>query len=288
MKRRGFIKNLGYSALAMGSVSGLFHELNRNPESGGMLPAFFIGHGSPMNAIEQNTFTRGWDSAGKGLAKPKAILCISAHWETTGTRVCEVPSPKTIHDFYGFPDELYKVQYPAPGAPEFARMTAGEIKKTHVSLDSEWGLDHGSWSVLCHMFPLANVPVYQLSIDQTKPPSWHYELAAELKGLRKKGVLIVGSGNIVHNLRMLRFNNPAFDWAEEFDIRIRDFLRDGNHQSVIDYNKLGTMAELAVPTNEHFLPLLYAIAVQEKNESVSFFNEANVMGSISMRSLKIG
>jgi 4,5-DOPA dioxygenase extradiol len=188
----------------------------------------------------------------------------------------------------GFPKELFDMQYKAPGAPEYAKMTADAIKKTHVELDSEWGLDHGTWLVLCRMFPLADVPVFQLSLDQTKPPLWHYELAAELRGLRKKGVLIIGSGNMVHNLGLMRWNNEAFDWAKEFDAKLKNFIAEGNHDAVIHYERMGTMANLSVPTNEHYLPLLYTLGLQEKNEQVSFFNEQTVMGSISMRSLKIG
>lgn len=272
----------------MSSTSAVIKELKNLTDQPDMLPALFIGHGSPMNAIENNEFTAGWEALGKKLPKPKAILCISAHWETQGTKVCVVPNPKTIHDFVGFPKQLFDMQYPAPGAPEFARMAAEEIKKTHVELDTEWGLDHGSWSVLCRMFPLAYVPVFQMSLDYSKPPQWHYDIAAELKDLRKKGVLIVGSGNMVHNLRLMRMNNPAFEWAEAFDQKLKSYIADGNHDAVVNYQKLGAMAELSVPTNEHYFPLLYALAVQGKNESLKFFNEKTVMGSVSMRSFVIG
>jgi 4,5-DOPA dioxygenase extradiol len=288
MNRRRFIRNFGLSALAMSSATQIIRDLHQMKEQYDRLPAFFIGHGSPMNAIENNEFSQGWRDAGKKLPKPKAILCVSAHWETSGTKVCAVARPKTIHDFMGFPKALFDMQYPAPGSPEFARLTADQIKKTHVELDHEWGLDHGSWSVLCRMFPLADVPVFQLSLDQTKPPQWHYDLAKELKGLRKKGVLIVGSGNLVHNLRLMRINNPAFEWAQAFDEKISGFIADHNHDPVINYRKLGTMADLSVPTNEHYLPLLYTLGVQDQGETVSFFNNKTVMGSVSMRSLKIG
>jgi 4,5-DOPA dioxygenase extradiol len=289
MDRRLFVKNIGLTALAMSGTHELLKGLAEFPEQGEILPALFIGHGSPMNAIENNEFSSNWAAIGKQLPKPKAILCVSAHWETKGTRVTAVASPKTIHDFGGFPQALFDMQYPAPGAPDYAKMTIEEVKKVHVEPDYEWGLDHGSWSVLCRMFPLANVPVFQLSLDYTKPPQYHYDLAKELHALRKKGVLIIGSGNIVHNLRLIRFDNPAaFDWAQEFDLKIKQLIASGSHDSIIHYEKMGTMANLSVPSNEHYLPLLYILALQQKNESVTFFNEKTMMGSISMRSLKVG
>ena len=284
MKRRIFVRNLGLTALAMSSTNEILKGLHHLTEEDVMLPALFVGHGSPMNAIENNEYSRSWSDLGKRLPKPKAILCISAHWETSGTRVTA-----TIHDFGGFPQALFDKQYPAPGSPEFAKMTAAQIKKTHVELDFEWGLDHGTWSVLCQMFPLADVPAFQLSLDYSKPPQYHYELAMELAALRKKGVLIIGSGNIVHNLRLIRYDQPAaFDWAQEFDTRIKKLIIEGNHNDIIHYDKMGTFAHLSVPSNEHYLPLLYVLALQQKNEAVSFFNEKTTMGSISMRSVKIG
>jgi 4,5-DOPA dioxygenase extradiol len=288
MKRRLFIRNATLAAIAMSSTREMLGGLSSLPEQDSRLPALFIGHGNPMNALEDNDFTAGWIKTANQVTKPKAVLCISAHWETNGTKVTAMPNPRTIHDFMGFPKELFNKQYPAPGAPEFAKMTAEAIKKTHVELDSEWGLDHGSWSVLCRMYPLADVPVYQMSLDYNKPPQWHYELAAELRSLRKKGVLIIGSGNMVHNLGLMRWNNEAFDWAKEFDAKLKKFIAEGDHDSVIHYDRHGTMAHLSIPTNEHYLPLLYTLGLQEKNEPVSFFNEQTVMGSISMRSVKIG
>ncbi len=287
MERRNFIKKLGASSLLLHFPMKTLNELSLFKEQGQAMPVLFIGHGSPMNAIEVNEFAQGWSKMAKSITKPNAILCVSAHWETNGTRVCAVPNPKTIHDFYGFPKALYDKQYPAPGSPEFARLTADEIKKTHVELDFEWGLDHGSWSILCHMFPLADVPVYQLSLDRTKPPQYHYDLAKELQGLRKKGVLIVGSGNMVHNLRLMRNAIQPFDWAFEFDSRLKKLITDNNHDALIHYEKMGTVANLSIPTNEHYLPLLYTLAQLNKNESVSFFNEKTVMGSVSMTSLII-
>jgi 4,5-DOPA dioxygenase extradiol len=287
MLRRQFITKLGGATAAICLPMSILNELSKTPDDQ-ILPALFIGHGSPMNAIEDNEFSRGWSEIAKKLPKPRAVLCISAHWETSGTRVCAVETPRTIHDFMGFPRALHEMQYPAPGAPEYAQMTASQIKKTHVELDHEWGLDHGSWSVLCRMFPMANVPVYQLSLDQTKSPRWHYELAKELRSLRRKGVLIVGSGNMVHNLRLMQFQAGAFEWASEFDMRLKKLIAEGDHDSVINYRKHGTMADLSVPTNEHYLPLLYVLGLQEKNEPLNFFNEKTTMGSISMRSLVIG
>lgn len=289
MKRRIFVKNLGFTALAMSNTNEILKGLHHLSDDEVMLPAMFIGHGSPMNAIENNEYSRTWMEMGKKLPKPKAILCVSAHWETSGTKVTAVDKPATIHDFGGFPQALFDKQYPAPGAPDFARMTASQIKKTHVELDFEWGLDHGTWSVLCQMFPLANVPVFQLSLDYSNPPQYHYELAQELAALRKKGVLIIGSGNIVHNLRLIRFDQPAaFDWAQEFDTRIKQLILSGNHNDIIHYEKMGTFAHLSVPSNEHFLPLLYVLALQQKNEQIGFFNEHTTMGSISMRSVMMG
>ena len=291
MNRRKFIQA---GALGFGGL-GLFTSMKLNQfkdqfqeETDVTMPVLFIGHGNPMNAIDDNEFSRGWEAAGKLLTVPKAILCVSAHWLTRGTRVSAVANPETIHDFGGFPQALFDVQYNAPGSPEFALATQQLITKTKVDLDNEWGLDHGCWSVLNKMFPAANIPVFQLSIDYYQSPQYHYELASELKALRKRGVLIIGSGNIVHNLRLFTMQDTAFDWAIEFDTKIKELLEKGDHQGVINYKSLGKAAELAVPTNDHYLPLLYSIALQEKNESLSFFNDKTTAGSISMRSLKIG
>ena len=253
-----------------------------------IMPVLFVGHGNPMNAIEKNEFHNSWVELGKNIPKPKAILCVSAHWLTSGTKVTAMEKPKTIHDFGGFPQELFDVEYPAQGSSEFVKETQSLITKTKVQSDFEWGLDHGTWSVLMPMFPNADVPVFQLSIDYSKPPQYHYALAKELAALRKKGVLIIGSGNIVHNLGKIDWSGKSYDWTIEFDAKIKKFIDDGNHQGVIQYEKLGTIAQLAVPTNDHYLPLLYSLALQEKNENISYFNEKCEMGSISMRSLKIG
>jgi 4,5-DOPA dioxygenase extradiol len=254
------------------------------------MPVLFVGHGSPMNAVQDNAFSRTWTEVGASLARPDAVLCVSAHWETDGVKVTAMDRPPTIHDFYGFPDVLTTKQYPAPGSPELARLTRERVTTTTVALDQAWGLDHGTWSVLARMFPRADIPVIQLSLNRTQGPAWHYELAKELKPLRERGVLVVGSGNIVHNLRRLSRQLPdaGFDWAVEFDTRIKDFVDKNDHRGVVEYAALGTAARLAVPTNEHFLPLLYALALKDEADRVTYFNDRLTMGGISMRSLLIG
>jgi len=272
---------------AMTTLNSFVNLFNKEKFSEAIMPVLFVGHGNPMNAIEKNEYNTSWNALGKNLPKPKAILCVSAHWLTSGTKVTAMEQPKTIHDFGGFPDELFAQQYPAKGSPEFAKETQALITKTKVQSDFEWGLDHGTWSVLLPMFPQADIPVYQLSIDYSKPPQYHYELAKELAELRKRGVLIVGSGNIVHNLRMIDWNGKAFDWAIEFDEKIKKYIDEKNHNDIINYEKLGKLAQLAVPTNDHYLPLLYSLALQDKKDSVKYFNDKCEMGSISMRSLII-
>ena len=253
------------------------------------MPVLFVGHGNPMNAIEENSFTQNWVRVAKSLDHPNAILCISAHWETKGTFVTMMGKPKTIHDFGGFPRELFEVQYPAPGSPEFAKCTQQAVSSTDVMPDFDWGLDHGTWSVLSKMYPKANVPVFQLSIDYSKPPEYHYALGKELKSLRKKGVLIMGSGNIVHNLRYANLNPNAiaYDWAIEFDELSKQLINNREHLRLINYNQLGKAAQLSIPTPEHYLPLLYILGLQEKHEEVEFFNEKMAFSSGSMRSLFI-
>ena len=241
-----------------------------------------------MNAIEDNEFSRAWSVAAHSLPRPRAILCISAHWETLGTRVTAMDRPQTIYDFFGFPQPLYAKQYPAPGAPDLARLAQATVQRTPVALDLDWGLDHGAWSVLCRMFPQADIPVVQISLDRAQAPACHYELGRELRGLRQKGVLIVGSGNMVHNLCEIVWQDTAYDWALEFDAQMKDFIQSGDHDSIIHYEKLGAAAHLAVPTNEHYLPLLYVLALQGKGEEVSFFAEKVTLGSMSMRSVRIG
>jgi len=256
------------------------------------MPVLFVGHGSPMNAIEENEFVYGWKRITETLPKPNAILCISAHWETDGTKVTAMEKPRTIHDFSGFPRELFSVQYPAPGFPELAGITKSNITKSEIVLDESWGLDHGCWSVLKHLYPSADVPVVQMSLDYKKAPQYHYELAKELSSLRKKGVLIIGSGNMVHNLGMIaweKMNEPeyGFDWAIEANEMMKKFILSGDHKELINYHSHGKIFRLAIPTPEHFLPLLYILALQQKNETISLFNDKAVMGSLTMTSLKI-
>lgn len=256
------------------------------------MPLLFLGHGSPMNAIEDNEFVASFRSLGKEIEKPTAILVISAHWETRGTYVTAMEHPRTIHDFGGFPQALFDVQYPAPGQPALAEAVQELLTPTPMGLDHEWGLDHGSWSVVKHLYPEADVPVIQMSIDYMQPASYHYELAKSLAPLRHKGVLIVGSGNMVHNLRKISWghlnSHYAFDWALEASDKMKGFILDGNHQALIDFDKQGSAFELAIPTPEHYLPMLYSVALQEKNEDLVLFNDSPIGGSLTMTSLKIG
>jgi 4,5-DOPA dioxygenase extradiol len=260
------------------------------------MPVLFVGHGSQMNAIEDNVFSSKWREVGHALPRPKAILCVSAHWETRGTRVTTMDKPRTIHDFGGFPRELFAVQYPAPGSPSLAQEAQGVITKAKVEADSEWGLDHGCWSVLNQMYPDADVPVVQLSLDATQPAQHHYELAGELSPLRKKGVLILCSGNIVHNLRLVvlrggglsDFNAPyGLDWAIEANELFKKLINENRHDELIDYRSLGKAVQLAIPTAEHYLPMLYALALKRENESLSCFNDVAVGGSLTMTSFRI-
>lgn len=269
-------------------MGSFMHEMSGMKPADEKMPVLFIGHGSPMNAIEQNEYHQSWIALGGKLPRPRAILTISAHWLTRDTRVTSMERPRTIHDFGGFPKELYAQQYPAPGAPNLAELTRQLITRTEVQPDYEWGLDHGTWSFLLPMYPQAEIPVFQLSLDYYKPMRYHYELAQELADLRRRGVMIIGSGNIVHNLRMINFEGSAFDWALEFDQKMKSFIADQDHESIIQYEKLGSLARLAVPTHDHYLPLIYAVALQERNEQAVFFNEKTDMGSISMRSFVIG
>jgi 4,5-DOPA dioxygenase extradiol len=260
------------------------------------MPVLFVGHGSPMNAIEDNEFSRGWHEIGKTLPRPTAILCISAHWETRGTWVTAMDKPRTIHDFGGFPRELYMAQYPAPGSIWLAVETKNSVKKIPVGFDQEWGLDHGSWSVLRQMFPNADIPVIQMSLDRTKPAHYHYDLAKELAALRNKGVLILGSGNIVHNLARVAimggtisdFNRPfGFDWAIEANNLFKKLIDTHQHEQLIKYDSLGNAVQLAVPTPEHYLPMLYALALKGDDESITYFNDKPLAGSLTMTSMKI-
>ena len=253
------------------------------------MPLLFVGHGSPMNAIEENKFVKGWIDAALAIQKPRVILCISAHWETDGTLVTAMEKPRTIHDFGGFPRELYEVQYPAAGSPELANLIQTLVKSAHVYPDENWGLDHGCWSVIRRMYPDADIPVVQLSLDHSRPGIYHFELAKELKALRKLGILIIGSGNIVHNLRKIDWNNPGggFDWAEEAGAGIKKKILNGEYDRLANIQEMSSSYRLAVPTPEHYNPLLYILGLKEENEQVEFFNDEIVMGSISMTSIKI-
>lgn len=295
MDRKDFLK-----LLALGPLSGAamkLNELNKLTETfaaSEQMPILFIGHGSPMNAINDNEFVAGWKTMAGKLPKPKAILCISAHWETSGTFVTAMKTPETIHDFGGFPKELFETKYPAPGSPEFALETKNTIKKTTVGLDEKWGLDHGTWSILKPMYPKADIPVFQLSLDYNQPPRYHYELAKELASLRKKGVLIIGSGNMVHNLGMMKISSMAdidkeygFDWTLEMNNIFKTKIKEHDHTALINYESLSRSSKLAIPTREHYLPLLYILALQEKDEQATFFNDKAIAGSLTMTSVLI-
>jgi|SRR5436190_20771315 len=255
------------------------------------MPAVFFGHGNPMNALEHNAWTDGWAEIGKDIGRPRAVLCISAHWYLPATLVTVMPTPRTIHDFGGFPRKLHEVKYPAPGDPELALHVQSLLSPVEVRLDKRWGLDHGTWSVLRHVFPKGDVPVIQLSIDETQPATFHYEVAKRLNGLRNEGVLIVGSGNLVHNLHAYswgRRQTKPFDWAVRFESQARDMLLASDPESLIAYEKLGRDASLSIPTPEHFLPLLYVMAQQRDGDQVSFPVEGFDGGSVSMLSVRIG
>lgn len=255
------------------------------------MPVLFLGHGSPMNAIEENEFVAGFRNVAKEIARPQAILVVSAHWETRGTFVTAMEKPATIHDFGGFPKELFQVQYPAPGSPELAKQTRDTVKKTEVHLDEKWGLDHGAWSVVKHLYPNADVPVVQLSLNYYQTPQYHYELARELASLREKGVLIIGSGNMVHNLGMVSWPHLdkifAYDWALEASDKMKKFILDDNHRELTNYTSHGRAYSLAVPSPEHYLPLLYTLALKGKTDTVTLFNDKPVAGALTMTSVKI-
>lgn len=263
------------------------------PENGQMMPVLFIGHGSPMNGIEDNDFSRTWSAMAREIPVPKAVLVVSAHWFTRGTQITAMEAPPTIHDFGGFPKALYEVQYPAPGNPLLAKETAAMIHSTEVSLSHDWGLDHGTWTIIRHMYPSADIPVLQLSIDYTKEASFHYTLAKEMMELRKKGVLIIGSGNMVHNLRMVawdKLDEPGYgyDWAIAMNDNFKKMITEGKHDLLMNYTALGREAQLAIPTPEHYLPLLYTLALQQKKEAPVFFNDKAMGGSLTMTSVKFG
>lgn len=267
------------------NFSSLFSDTER-------MPLLFLGHGSPMNAIEENEFVKGFRDIAKKISKPNAILCISAHWFIKGTRVTSMEMPKTIHDFYGFPQELYEVNYPAKGSPILANEVKNLLMPNLVELDYDWGIDHGAWSVIKHLYPKADIPVVQLSIDYTKPASFHFELAKKLSELRNKGVLIIGSGNIIHNLRLVDYgnfdkDNYGYDWAIEAKETINGFLLKGNYEPIINFEKQSKSIQLAIPSPDHYLPLIYILALKQKEENITLFNDKLVGGSLSMTSLII-
>lgn len=272
----------------MTTISAMGKSSDGRSPATGRMPALFIGHGSPMNAVEDNAYSRAWAGLGAELSRPRAILCVSAHWETQGTRVTAMPSPRTIHDFSGFPEVLNRMEYRAPGSPELAETVRRLVGSTPVAPDETWGLDHGAWAVLCRMYPNADIPIVQLSLDRALPPRRHYEIGRELAPLRDQGVLVVGSGNMVHNLRLMEWSERGFDWADRFDARLRDLLVKRAHDALIDYEALGPDARRAIPTSEHYLPLLYILALQGADERPRFFAEGVTLGSISMRGVCYG
>jgi 4,5-DOPA dioxygenase extradiol len=293
MHRKTFLKT-GAVIMTTGitSLSAFRKFSDELSEAGQLMPVLFVGHGSPMNGIEDNEFSERWEKMGEEITTPKAVLVISAHWFTNGTKITSMDFPKTIHDFGGFPQELFDVQYPAPGNPKLAEETKSLIHSADVELDHDWGLDHGAWTVVRRMYPKANIPVLQLSIDYTKPPQFHYELAKELAGLRKKGVLILGSGNMVHNLRMVNWGmmgkeGGGYDWALTMNDKFKSLIENKDHSALINYAKLGKEALLAIPTPEHYLPLLYSLSLQNSKDELSFFNDKALGGSLTMTSVKI-
>jgi len=259
------------------------------------MPVIFVGHGSPTNALEDNEFTRGWHNSIKYIPKPNAILCVSAHWETKGIFITAMEKPKTIHDFGGFSRELYRIEYPAPGSKKYADEIKNTITDNKAKLDFDWGLDHGCWVPVMKMFPKSDIPVLQLSLDFTKNANYHYNLGKELSSLRNKGVLIIGSGNMVHNLRMAKYSRiedinkeMGFDWAYEMNDIFKNKIMAQDHKSLINYESLSKSAKLAIPTTEHYFPLLYVLAMQDKNEDAKLFNDKVIAGSLTMTSVKIG
>ncbi len=294
MNRRSFMRSAILFPIAVNRMDATALNNLINPaEKTDRMPVLFVGHGSPMYAIEENEFVHSWRKLGETMPRPKAILCVSAHWETNGTFVTAMSKPPTIHDFGGFPRQLFEVQYPAPGSPELANETKKSITSTSVGLDQKWGLDHGAWSVIRNIYPKADIPVIEMSLDYNMSPRAHYDLGSELSSLRNKGVLIIGSGNIVHNLRMVawdKINEPefGFDWAIQANNKVKQLIENDNHKDLINYSSLGREVQLAIPTPEHYLPLLYTLALKETSDSVTFFNDKAVMGSLAMTSVKIG
>ena len=288
MKRGSFVKSILLYPLISGMKLNALNGLAEGFAHSETMPVLFVGHGNPMYAITDNEYGRAWHELGKTLPRPNAVLCISAHWETNGTFVTAVERPKTIHDFYGFPKPLFDIEYPAPGSAELAGETKVAITKTNVGFDQDWGLDHGCWSVLRHIYPNADVPIVEMSIDRTRGAQWHFELAKELAVLRSKGVLIVGSGNMVHNLRTIDMNmTGGFDWAMEASDTMKKLISERDFKSLTNYTNLGRAVQLAVPTPEHYLPMIYALGLANPDENISLFNDKAEAGSITMTSFRI-
>jgi len=258
-------------------------QFGRNEIALAKMPVLFVGHGSPMNAIEDNDYSRGWRKIAERIPKPEAILSISAHWYTHGTRIMNDEKPKTVYDMYGFPDELYEIIYDSPGSPYFAKASKELISREKI-YDNSWGIDHGTWSVLVHMYPKRDIPVFQISVDADAPAEEHYKMGQELSALREQGVLILGSGNVVHNLRLVDWHKESkgFDWAYEFDEYIYGNILNRNHDKILKYNELGEVAKLAVPTPDHFYPLLYALGASRDNDKISVYNKSCELGSLTM------
>lgn len=289
MNRKHFLQLAGLSSISMAmkpisNLEKMMSAFKNTPK----MPVLFLGHGTPMNAIEENEYTLGFKKVAKNLPKPNAIICVSAHWLTRGTKITAMENPRTIHDFGGFPQELHDVNYPAKGNNELAKETQKLfLPDNKIELDHEWGLDHGTWSVLKHLYPNADIPVLQLSIDYYKSAEYHFELAKKLAKLRHKGVLIIGSGNIVHNLKRLDKNTSKYDWGNEAREKLNKLILDDNFKPLLDYKKLGKEVQLAIPTPDHYFPLIYTLGLKEKKDTIKLFNDSLQNPRISMTSLKI-
>lgn len=291
MERKEFMKLVGAGGLILG-LGTVLQSMKEN-ENTETMPALFVGHGSPMNAIQENEFTKNWKNIAKRIPTPKAILCVSAHWLTKGTFVTAMEKPKTIYDFGGFPEELFQVKYPANGSLSLAKETQEIVKSTPVQLDLDWGLDHGTWSFLKHMYPEANIPVLQFSIDYGKPASYHYNLGKELQALRNKGILLIGSGNMVHNLGMVAWDklnelDYGYDWALECNALFKEKILSQDINSLTNYSTLHKYIHYAIPTPDHYYPFIYQMAWLKKDEKIEFFNDYAVAGSLTMTSVAIG
>jgi 4,5-DOPA dioxygenase extradiol len=261
------------------------------PITSKFMPALFLGHGSPMNVILRNSWTESWKTIGQSIPRPKAILVVSAHWFIPSTMVTAMKHPRTIYDFGGFPQELYQITYPAPGDSALAAQVRDMLSPTPVTFDDEWGFDHGAWSVLYHLFPQADIPVVQLSIDRNQPPAFHYQIGKLLSHFREQGILLLGSGNIAHNLRAYAWDQPdvgPFDWAESFDKKVRRLVIEGKDSQLVDYSLLGPEAKLSIPTPDHYLPLLYILGSRHEGERISFPATGFDGGSLSMTAVQIG